>query len=66
MKIALSAESTIDLQKDLLKKYEIHTIPYTIVLGDRAERDGEVKGADIFAYTEKTGKLAKTNAAPPT
>lgn len=62
MKIALSAESTIDLQKDLLKKYEIHTIPYTIVLGDRAERDGEVKGADIFAYTQKTGKLAKTTA----
>jgi DegV family protein with EDD domain len=62
MKIALSAESTIDLQDDLLEKYDIHTISYTLVLGDKTIPDEEVKGEEIFAYTAKTGILAKTTA----
>ena len=62
MKIALSAESTIDLQKDLLDYYKIHTISYTLVLGDKTLPDADVEGDEIFAYTEESGKLAKTTA----
>jgi len=62
MKIALSAESTIDLQKELLDYFKIHTISYTLVLGDKTVPDADVEGEEIFAYTEKTGKLAKTTA----
>jgi DegV family protein with EDD domain len=62
MKIAISAESTIDLQRDLLTRYDISVLPYKIVLGDDIRTDGEVRGSDIFAYTEKTGLLAKTTA----
>lgn len=62
MNIALSAESTIDLQDDLLHKYDIHTVSYTLVLGDEMLPDNEVVGERIFAYTEKTGKLARTTA----
>ena len=32
MKIAISAESTIDLTKELLKEFDIHTIPFTFEL----------------------------------
>lgn len=62
MKIALSAESTIDIPESLLKQYDIATVPYTLIMGDKSELDGVVKGEDLFAYTSKTGKLAKTSA----
>lgn len=62
MKIALSAESTIDLPKNLLREFNIKTIPFTLVMGEKAALDGEVLGEDLFAYTAKTGKLARTAA----
>lgn len=30
MKIAISSESSVDLDKNLLEKYDIHVIPYEI------------------------------------
>ena len=33
MKIAISAETTIDLTKELLDEYDIRIIPYSIQLG---------------------------------
>ncbi len=62
MKIGLSAESTCDLQKDLLKQYSIHTTPFTIIMGEETFLDGEVKGEDVFAYFDKTGTLPRTSA----
>ena len=32
MKIAVSAETTVDLTKDLLKEFDIHTVPFTVLL----------------------------------
>ena len=40
MKIAISAESTIDLPKEILKKYNITTVPFTILLGEETVLDG--------------------------
>ena len=34
MKIAISAESTLDLSKELIKQYEVNVIPFTVLLGD--------------------------------
>lgn len=62
MKIILSAESTVDLSKPLLKEFDVHIVPFTVVIGEEEKKDGEVKGEDLFAYTEKTGKLAHTSA----
>lgn len=62
MKIAISAESTIDLPKELLEKYNIHTLPFTILLGDDQAYDGEITSKEIFAYVEKTKVLPKTSA----
>ena len=60
--IQISAESTIDLPKDLLSAYDIKTIPFILVLGEKEATDGEVDGDDLFAYVEKTGKLPHTSA----
>ncbi len=62
MKIAISSDSSLDLTKELIKKYEIHVVPFSIVMGEEQYLDGEVTSKDIFAYTEKTGKLARTSA----
>ncbi len=35
MNIAISAENTIDLPKELLDKYNIHIISFNITLGDQ-------------------------------
>ena len=61
-KIAISSESSLDLKKDEAAKYHIHIIPYTLIFGDESALDGEYGAKDIFAYTAKTGKLAKTSA----
>lgn len=62
MKIILSAESTVDLSKLLQKEFDVHIIPFTVVIGEEEKKDGDVEGEDLFAYTEKTGKLAHTSA----
>lgn len=62
MKIAVSVESTNDLTKDLLNKYDIKVIPYQIVLDDKTILDGEMTTEELFDFVEKSGKLPKTNA----
>ncbi len=62
MKIAISAESTIDLTKELLNKFDIKTLPFTVILGDKEYKDGEISSWDIFDFVEKNGILPKTSA----
>lgn len=62
MRIALSAESTIDLPSSLLKKFDIHTLPFSISLGDRVGFDGEITTDEIIEYVNITGNLPKTGA----
>lgn len=62
MKIALSAESTIDLTPELLSKYNIHILPFTITLGDKTAFDGEITSKQIIDFVKKTEILPKTSA----
>lgn len=62
MKIALSTESTCDLPKDLLEKYKLESIPYSIIIGDDVIEDNEDVPAKIFEYVEQTKKLPQTSA----
>ncbi len=62
MKIAISAETTIDLPKELLEQYNIHTTPFTILLGEEDRLDGELQPQEIFEYVQKTKVLPKTSA----
>lgn len=62
MKIVMSAESTIDLSKELLKKYDIKIVPFTILVGDKSYLDGDITPSDIFQIVKETKKLPKTSA----
>lgn len=62
MKIAISAESTIDLPKNILNKYDIHTLPFTLIMDQDSVLDGEILPEKLFEFTDKTGILPKTSA----
>ncbi len=62
MKIAISAESTIDLPKNILEKYDIHTLPFTLIMGNDSVMDGEILPEKLFEFTNSTGILPKTSA----
>lgn len=62
MKIAISAETTIDMPKEMLEEFDIHTVPFTVLLGDDAKLDGDITCTEIIDYVSKTGILPKTSA----
>lgn len=62
MKIAVSVESTNDLTKKLLEKYDIKVVPYEIVLNDKTFKDGEISATELFEQVDRLGVLPKTNA----
>ena len=62
MKIAISAESTLDLPKELLEKYDIKVIPFSVILGDDEYKDGEIHSETIFKFVQEKKILPKTSA----
>lgn len=62
--IRISADSTVDLSKELLEKYDISIFALHINLGeDEYDDDGKsICPDDLYAYAERTGELAKTAA----
>ncbi|MEA5060869.1 MAG: DegV family protein [Erysipelotrichaceae bacterium] len=62
MKIAVSAESTIDLSKAQLKEFDIKIVPFAVTLGDKTAFDGEITPLEIFDFVERTGELPRTSA----
>ena len=62
MKIAITAESTIDLPIELLNKYDIKIIPFSVILGDKEFKDGEITSTDIFKFVSDNKVLPKTSA----
>ena len=62
MRICISAESTIDLQKPQLEEFDIHVIPFPVLLGTDMKNDGVVTPTEIFDYVDKTGVLPRTSA----
>ncbi|MBE5744077.1 MAG: DegV family protein [Clostridiales bacterium] len=64
MKIAITADSIIDLTPELLSKYDIKIIPLNVILGgEEYYDDGSIKQEDIFDYVKKNNVLPKTAAA---
>jgi len=63
MKIALSIDSACDIPQALKQKYNIFTLPYYVILGDKECVDGvDITTEDIFKYVKDTGALPKTAA----
>ena len=62
MKIAVSAETTVDLTKELLEKFDVKTVPYSVILGDEVRWDGEISNEELTWFVNKHKKLPKTCA----
>lgn len=61
--IKILTDSTSDLSKELLEKYDIEVIPLTVTLGENSYKDGlEISAKDIFESYEKNKILPKTSA----
>lgn len=60
--ICISSDSTCDLSAELIAKYGIHTIPLSIVVGDRVYKDGrDITPAELFSFVEH-GESCQTAA----
>lgn len=64
--ILITADSTCDLPKDIIEKYNITITPLSVLLGEDTFTDGvDIFPNDIYDYVAKTGTLPKTAAVPP-
>lgn len=62
-KVIIACDSSCDLSKEILEKYNIFTNPFTVNLGDNHYHDGvDITPDDIYEYHKKTGNLPKTAA----
>ena len=61
--VIITADSTCDLSMDLLERFQIHTIPLTIALGEDTFLDGHgFTPLDMYERYRKDGILPKTSA----
>ena len=61
--IKIISDSTADLPKGLIEKYDIQVLPLTVTLGENSFKDGiEISNADIFKFYDETKGLPKTSA----
>ncbi len=62
--IRIVADSTCDLSKELLDKYNIPVIPLMINLGDKSYTDGvDIFPEDIYRWSDETKLTPKTSSA---
>lgn len=62
MRIALSAESTVDLTPELIKEWDIRIIPFHVVMNNEEFLDGEKTNGEIYSLVYKYKTLPKTQA----
>ena len=64
-KVIISSDSTCDLSKEIVAKYDIKIVPMPITMGTESYLDGvDATALDVFKYFETTGDLAKSSATP--
>ena len=63
MSVKIISDSTCDLSKELVEKYNIEIIPLHIVLGDEEYKDGEdISPDDIYEWADANKTTPKTSA----
>ena len=66
MKIKITSDSTCDLSRELLEKYDITLMPLTVVKDGVEYKDGvTITPAEIFAHVAAGGALCSTAALNP-
>lgn len=62
--IIISSDSTTDLSKELIERYNVKILPLGVTLGTDVYLDGfDITPDEIYEYHKKTGELPKTTAA---
>ena len=62
-KVSIITDSTSDLSKELLEKYDITVFPLHIHLGDKEYADGiDITPEEIYQWSEETKETPKTSA----
>ena len=65
-KVVIFADSTIDLNLEDYKKFDIHVIPLLVSEGDKTYKDCvDLFPDELYAMVEKNGRLPKTSAESP-
>ncbi len=63
MKIKILADSTCDLSREILEKYNITTMPLTVIKDSKEYKDNvTITPAEIFAHVDGGGALCSTTA----
>lgn len=61
--IKIVSDSTCDLSKELVAKYDIQIVPLHILLGEKEYLDGvEISPDEIYAWSDANGDTPKTSA----
>ena len=61
--VKIISDSTCDLSKDLLEKYDIAILPLHILLGETEYRDGvDITPEEIFRWSDENKTTPKTSA----
>ncbi|CAM2973366.1 DegV family protein [Paenibacillus sediminis] len=64
--IKIFADSTSDLPKDWIRKYNIGIVPLYVVFGDKSFRDGvDMTPEDLYRKVDERGSLPNTAAPSP-
>ncbi|KJB86171.1 hypothetical protein AZ66_20340 [Paenibacillus sp. E194] len=64
--IKIFSDSTCDLPKSLLERYEVGIIPLYVTFGDDAYRDGvDMTPPELYQQVDACGKLPKTSSPSP-
>lgn len=65
-KVSIIADTTCDLSKELLAKYQITTFPLHIHLGDAEYSDGiDISPEEIYRWSDENKATPKTSAVSP-
>lgn len=63
MRFKIISDSTCDLSKDLIEKYDIAIVPLTVIKNGESFKDGvNITPAEIFAHVAAGGDLCSTTA----
>lgn len=61
-KVKIISDSTCDLSKELVQRYDIDILPLHILLGDNEYEDGVITPDEIFAWSDDNKTTPKTSA----
>ena len=63
MKIKITSDSTCDLSREQIARYDIEILPLAVAMGGNNYRDGvDIAPSDIYSHVDKGGDLPKTAA----